>query len=96
MVLVELSIYPMDKGVHLSSFVARVVHVIQKSRIKYQLTSMGTIIEGEWAEVLRVVDACFKELDRDCDRIIVNLKADSKRGQKNLMESKVKSVEEKL
>ena len=36
---------------------------------------MGTILEGEWEEVMGVVTACFKSLQADCPRVGMNLKA---------------------
>jgi len=60
--IIELSLFPMDKGLSLSRFVARAVAVVRQSGLAYQLTPMGTCIEGEWEEVLQVVDACFRAL----------------------------------
>ena len=38
---------PLDKGESLSQYVARSLDIIDKSGLPYQLTPMGTIIEGE-------------------------------------------------
>lgn len=95
-VLVNFSIFPLDKGEHLSPYVARAVRIIRDSGLPYQLESMGTTMEGEWSEVMDVVNRCYAELATDCDRIIVNLKADSKKGPGGRMAEKVKSVERKL
>ncbi len=40
---------------------------------------MGTSIEGEWEDVMTVVDACYQELKDDSDRIFLNFKADCKK-----------------
>jgi uncharacterized protein (TIGR00106 family) len=96
MVLVELSIYPLDKGEHLSDYVARAVKIIKNSGLEYEMHAMGTLIEGEWSEVIKVVDLCYKELEKDCDRIIVSFKADCKKGKSNLIETKVRSVADKV
>jgi len=94
--IVHLSIFPVDKGEHLSTYVARAVRIIRDSGLSYHLGAMGTTIEGEWPQVMDVVDRCFKELQRDCGRIIVNLKADYKKDTKNMMSTKIASVEEKM
>lgn len=94
--LVHFSIFPVDKGEHLSSYVARAVRIIRDSGLSYQLDSMGTTIEGEWPMVMDVVDRCFEALKKDCNRIIVNMKADYKKDGDDRMTIKVKSVEEKL
>ena len=41
---------------------ARILDVIDQSGVAYQLTPMGTILEGEWEQVMAVVTACFKTL----------------------------------
>ena len=94
--IVHFSIFPVDKGEHLSSYVARAVKIIRESGLSYRMDSMGTTIEGEWPMVMAVVTRCFDALKEDCGRIIVNLKADYKNGQEGRMAAKVASVEEKL
>lgn len=95
-VIVDFSIFPMDKeGPSLSPYVARALNVIKGSGLNYKLGPMGTSIEGEWDEVMKVVDACYRELDADCDRIYMNIKVDSKKGRTHGILSKVESVLEK-
>lgn len=94
--IVHFSIYPVDKGEHLSTYVARAVRMIKDSGLPYHLGAMGTTIEGEWPEVMAVVNRCFEELGKDCGRIIVNLKADYKKEAENRMAGKIASVEEKM
>jgi uncharacterized protein (TIGR00106 family) len=95
-VLVHFSIFPLDKGEHLSSYVARAVRIIRDSGLTYQLGAMGTTIEGEWHEVMEVVERCYRVLETDCDRIVVNMKMDCKKGPAGRMAGKVQSVERKL
>ena len=66
MVLLEFSMSPFARGESLSPYVARSLDIIDKSGLPYQLTPMGTIIEGEWAEVMAVVTACFEAMQADC------------------------------
>lgn len=95
-VIIDFSIFPMDKeGQSVSPYVARVIDIITASGLPFQLGPMGTSIEGEWNEVMQVVDACYKALEGDCDRIYVNIKADSRKGRTNGMNGKVASVREK-
>jgi uncharacterized protein (TIGR00106 family) len=95
-VLVHFSIFPLDKGEHLSGYVARAIGIIRDSGLPYQLAAMGTTIEGEWEEVMAVVARCHEALKTDCDRIIINLKMDCKKGPGGRMAGKVQSVERKL
>ncbi len=95
-VLIDLSIFPVDKGKSLSSYVARVIKIIKESGLPHQFGPMGTSIEGEWKEVMTVIDRCFDELKKDCDRIYMTLKADYRKGAVDRLEGKVMSVETKL
>lgn len=94
--IVQLSIFPVDKGDHLSPYVARALGVIRDSGLPYELGAMGTCIEGEWSEVMAVVSNCFDALKADCNRIIVNIKADYKKTGSGRMSSKVDSVRDKM
>lgn len=95
-VVAEMSIFPLDKGVSLSPFVARAISIIKDSGLDYQLTPMGTCIEGEWPEVLQVVNRCFENLQQDCQRISLNLKVDYRSGKEKRMLAKTESVQSKL
>ena len=94
--LVDLSIFPLDKGDSLSAYVARVLKIIKNSGLPYKIGPMGTSVEGEWDEVMGVVNNCFEELKKDCDRIYMTLKVDYRKGPPGRIESKLRSVEEKL
>ncbi len=59
MVLLEFAMAPHGQGESLSAHVARILDVIDRSGVRYQLTPMGTILEGEWDEVMAVVTACL-------------------------------------
>ncbi len=95
-VLLEFSIFPVDKGVSVSPYVARVLTVIRDSGLPYELGPMGTTIEGEWEEVMAVMTRCFEELRRDSERIYLSSKVDYRRGPSGRLTGKVKSVREKM
>ena len=46
-VLVEFSMFPTEQTQSKSAFVARILDIVDRSGLDYQLTPMGTIIEGE-------------------------------------------------
>ncbi|MBN00256.1 MAG: hypothetical protein CMJ77_14130 [Planctomycetaceae bacterium] len=96
MVLLEFSMSPLGQGESVSPYVARVVDIIDKSGLDYQLHAMGTVIEGEIDEVLSVLKSCFEELSSDCDRISCTAKLDYRAGASGRLQSKITSVEEKL
>ena len=95
-VIINFSVFPLDKGESLSSYVARSIKIIEDSQLPYELNAMGTSIEGEWPEVMAVVDKCFQALAKDCNRVYLALKADYRKGPAGRLESKVASVKQKL
>jgi uncharacterized protein (TIGR00106 family) len=95
-VIVEFSIFPMDKGESVSAYVARAVKKIRESGLPHKLGPMGTCMEGEWNDVMGVVEHCFQELRKDCDRIYMTIKADYRKGPSGRLEGKVSSLEKKL
>ena len=97
MVLAELAIFPNNVVGSMSSYVARVMNIIDQSGLKYRLSPMSTVVEGELEQVLALLNQCHNELAKDCDRISIVLRVDSKPGNnESRMESKVTSVETKV
>ena len=95
-VIVDFSLFPLDKGESLSPYVARSIRIIQESGLPYEFRAMGTSIEGDWAEVMAVVNRCVETMQQDCNRIVLNLKADFRKGPSGRLQRKVESVREKL
>ena len=96
MVLLEFSMAPLGQGESVSAHVARILDVIDRSGVPYQLTPMGTILEGDWPAVMGVVTACFEALAADCPRIGVQIKVDYRAGPAGRLRSKTARVEERL
>jgi len=93
MVLAEFSMFPTDKGESVSAYVSQVLKVIDESGITYQLTPMGTILEGEWKDVMAAVTACFEVLQTQSRRITTVLKIDYREGKESRMYSKINKLE---
>ena len=96
MVLLEFSITPLGKGESVSPWVARCVQIVQSSGLDYRLHAMGTIVEGELDQVLDLFRRCVEAVAQDCNRISCTLKLDYRKGYQGRLESKVRSVQEKL
>jgi len=95
--LVEFSMFPTEATQSKSAFVARVLDIVDRSGLEYQLTPMGTIIEGETvAEVLAVINEAYEELQVDCQRVYSSIKIDYRKGAVGRLNKKVGSVEAKL
>lgn len=96
MVLLEFSMSPLDKGESVSAWVARSIDIIDRSGVPYRLTPMGTILEGEWDEVMKVVTACFERMREDCSRVSTSIRIDYRAGPGGRLASKIDSIEKKL
>ncbi len=92
MVMAELSVVPIGAGESVSGFVAEILKVIDAAGITYRLTAMGTILEGPWDEVMRVVDACYRRAEELADRVYLVLKLDGRRGEASRLDAKVEAV----
>jgi uncharacterized protein (TIGR00106 family) len=98
MAIVEVSIVPIGiEDTSLSKYVARVVRVVRESGLKYELTSMGTIISGEiddlWPVLSRIHESCFSA---GVGRVLTSVRIDDRRDRITSPEHKVRSVLEKL
>lgn len=93
MVLLEFSMAPVGEGESMSRQVARILDIIDRSGVPYQLTAMGTLLEGDWDQVMGVVTDCFRALQADTSRISLNLKMDYRKGSESRLASKIDAVE---
>ena len=96
MILLEVSMSPLGKGESVGKYVARSLEIIDKSGVDYRLNPMGTVLEGEWDDVLRVVKQCYERMREDCNRISCSIKIDYRKGAKGRLNGKVASVERRL
>jgi len=94
--IAEFTISPIGVGESLSRYVARVVDLVDKSGLPYLLTPMGTIVEGEWGEVLGLIERCHRLMLELAPRVATRIYIDDRPGRKGLLEYKTKSVEEKI
>lgn len=96
MVLLEFSMSPLGKGESVGKYVARSLDIVDRSGVAYRLNPMGTVLEGEWDEVMAVVKQCYTRMRKDCHRISCSIKIDYRKGKQGRLEGKVASVESRL
>ena len=95
-VIVELSLFPIGKGVSVGEYVARALSVIEASGLPHQLGPMGTCIEGDYDAVMAVVRDCYQVLAADCERVYMTLKVDARADRTGGMTQKVRDVRDML
>ena len=99
-VLLEFSMFPTSPdgrdGAGVSEYVSKIINMIDKSGVAYQLTPMGTIIEcGSMKEALNVIEKAYDCLS-SCERVYSSLKFDIRKGKSNRLKTKIESVEKNL
>jgi len=96
-VLMQFAIFPTDKGASASVYVSRVIAMIRKSGLTYQLSAMGTIVETETlAEAQAVVAKAYDLLKDDCSRVYCTVTFDIRDGNTGRMQQKIASIEGKI
>jgi uncharacterized protein (TIGR00106 family) len=95
-VIVQFSIFPVDKGESLSEYVADSIRIIEQSGLPYTIGPMGTSIEGQWDDIMAVITRCFNELSKKSSRVYLTMNADWRKDKDNRLTAKVDSVRKKL
>ena len=99
MALIKVSIIPLGtENTSVSQYVARAVGVLQDEKdIKYELTSMGTIIEGDLGRLLALAQKMHEAVfDAGARRAVTIIEIDDRRDKPSSISSKVESVKKKL
>jgi uncharacterized protein (TIGR00106 family) len=100
MAIVQVTIVPLGTGSpSVGEYVAAVYEILEQAgeQLKYQLTPMSTIIEGELDQLLEVVRRMHEvPFENGAMRVSTSITIDDRRDKKGTMEQKLKSVEEKL
>lgn len=94
--LAQISITPVGAGVSVSEYVAKAVEVAEKSGLEYRVTAMGTILEGEWTDIMRVAREMHDRVLASSQRVLMNITIDDRKDKQGRIDSKVRAVEEKL
>jgi uncharacterized protein (TIGR00106 family) len=94
--IAEFSVVPVGAGESMSEYVAECLKIVQESGLKYELTALATILEGDYDDVMDVIDRCHKKVRSMTDRVITTVRIDDREGASDEIERKVKSVEEKI
>ena len=94
--LAEFSIVPVGTGSSIGDQLAEILKIVDESGLAYKINPMGTVIEGEWDDVMRLVKKCHKTVMKNGERAITTIAIDDRKGKPNRIEEKVKSVERRL
>ena len=99
MAIIDISVVPVGTSTpSVSRFVAGAVRILQKEpNIKYELTPMNTIIEGDLEQLLALAkkmhDSAFNS---GIQRVVTTLRIDERRDKPLTMIGKVEAVKKQL
>jgi uncharacterized protein (TIGR00106 family) len=96
MIVASVSIIPVGKGESAGAIVAEAVDEADKSGLDYRLTAMGTVVEGEWDAVMKLVKKMRDRVMKKAPRAWITVTIDDRNGKRSRLEAKVKSVERRL
>lgn len=94
--LIEFSIVPIGVGSSIGDQLAQVLKIVDESGIPYKINPMGTVVEGEWNELMGLVKKCHVAVMKQSDRAVTTISIDDRKGKPNRIEEKVKSIEKRL
>lgn len=94
--IAEFSIVPIGKGESLSKYIAEIIDIVDKCGLPYKLTPMGTIIEGDWDEVMDIIKKCHFKIREYSNRVYTKITIDDRKGAKNRIKGKVEVIEKIL
>jgi len=99
MAIVEVTIFPLGtNSTSVSQYVAGIHKILEKQdKIKYSLTPMSTILEGDLDEIFPLIRKMQESVfNQGAQRVETNIKIDDRRDKKSTMEQKIHSVKSKL
>jgi uncharacterized protein (TIGR00106 family) len=94
--LAQFSIVPLGTGSSISDKLSIVLKIIDDSGMPYKINPMGTVVEGEWEEIMGLINRCRQELLKTEQRVLISISIDDRKGATDRLTQKVASVERKL
>ena len=71
------------------------VHVVE-SGLEHKVGPMGTTVQGDWYQVMNLINRCRKTLLKECDRVSIQITVDDRKEAADPIREKVRSLEKKM
>jgi len=94
--LAEFSIIPIGTGSSIGDQLAEVLRIVDASGIPYKINPMGTVVEGEWDEVIRLIKKCHNAVMKIGERAVTTISIDDRKGKPRRIDQKVRSIEKRI
>jgi len=94
--LVSFSIIPIGSSSSMGDKIAEILKIVDSSGLPYKINPMGTVVEGEWDEIMQLIKKCHKQAMRSGERTVTTISIDDRKGETSRIDEKVKSVERRI
>ena len=93
--LAELEVIPIGtRSASLSALLAEVAKLVDSSGLDYRVGAMGTVVEGEWDQVMQLARRCHEAMLKSSSRVMTTIKIDDRTDQSgSRIARKVQSLE---
>ncbi|MCD6232149.1 MTH1187 family thiamine-binding protein [Candidatus Aerophobetes bacterium] len=98
MAIMEINIIPLGtKTPSVSKYLAEPLKLLKKEGVKFELTSMSTIIEGDIDTLFELARKMhFSAFTLGVERIVTTIKIDDRRDKPSTIEGKIEKLREKI
>jgi uncharacterized protein (TIGR00106 family) len=98
MALAEVNVIPIGTPTSsIGDWIAEAVRVLEKEGMKYELSPMGTLVEGKTSDILALVRKMHEAaLKKGINRVVTTVMIDDRRDKEVTMKSKVAAVKKRL
>ena len=97
--LAELEIIPVGtNSTSVSTILAEVAKLIDKSGLDYRVGPMGTVVEGEWDRIMTLAKQCHQAVLGTTGRVLTTIRIDDRKDRPSAgrITQKVQSLESKV
>jgi len=94
--LVQFAMFPTAGSESASGEVSGIIDLIDRSGLAYKTSAMSTVVEGEWEEIISLINKCRLSMLENNGRVYMVLTMDDRKGAVNRLTGKVESLEKKL
>jgi uncharacterized protein (TIGR00106 family) len=78
--LAEIEVVPIGTQTpSLSQLLAQVAKLIDTSGLDYRVGPMGTVVEGDWDQIMRLAKQCHIAVLQSCSRVMTTVRIDDRK-----------------
>jgi uncharacterized protein (TIGR00106 family) len=98
MAIMDISVVPVGtESPSVSQFVAECVKILDDKGVKYEVTSMGTEVQGQVGELLKLAEELHRApFAKGAKRVVTTIKIDDRQDKQLNMEGKIEAVHKRL